>query len=239
MNLQSLTWRLKMWGIPLLVVWLLRLFHATFRIRVVGGEHLERLTREKKAFLLGIWHENVLFSPILYRNRKLAVVVSASDDGELITRVVQRFGNTTVRGSSTRGGRKALQDLRDHIRKGGSGAVTPDGPLGPALKVKTGIVSAAQATGAVIVPAHYEANRSWLLAKTWDQTRIPKPFCRLVVRFGEPVAIPADLKPDAFEETIAAVEAALLANRAACRALVTPADGLASPAPDASSDPAR
>lgn len=214
-----------MWSIPLLVSWLLRLLRATYRVQVIGGEHLERLTREKQPFILGIWHENVIFSPVLYRNRNIAVVVSASDDGELITRVVQRFGNTTVRGSSTRGGRKALQDLREHIRAGGSGAITPDGPVGPPLKMKPGLVAAAQATGAVILPAHYDADRYWLLHKTWDQTRIPKPFSRLFVRFGNPISVSPDLKPEAFETLSAGVEAALLANRETCRALVTRADG--------------
>lgn len=226
MRLMPRAWkeRLQLWLIPWLVYIIVRAIYATTRVKVHGAENRKSLQDQKTPYLLAIWHENVFFAPILCRGWNIGIVISASKDGEMITRLVRRFGHFAFRGSSTRGGRAALTALRRHLQSGGSGAITPDGPVGPRHKVKAGLVSAAQNTGTPILPWHYEAERQWVLHKTWDKHKIPKPFSTIHVRMGEPLWVGKDLAGDAFEQEAERIEAALLTNSNACIALTASAN---------------
>ncbi len=211
--------RLQLWLIPWLVYVIVRLIYATVRVKVHGGEHRKAFLDRKAPYLLAIWHENVFFAPILCRGWNIGIVISASKDGEMITRLVNRFGHFAFRGSSTRGGRAALAGLRRHLASGGSGAITPDGPVGPRHKVKAGLISAAQSTKTPILPWHYEAERQWVLHKTWDKHKIPKPFSIVHVRMGEPIHVDQDLPANQFDGEVDRIEKLLLANSQACVAL--------------------
>lgn len=209
--------KLLLWLVPLLVVTLQRLLGLTSRRVEIGREGLDQLRKAGRPWIYAIWHTNVLYSPYLNRGQGVAVMISASRDGELIARTVKRLGNTTIRGSTSRGGIAALKALVAHLRGGQPAAITPDGPRGPAFKLQAGIVTAAQVSGVPIVPFHYECTRQWIAKKAWDQHRIPKPFTTFVVSYGEPISIPADLTADEFEEMIVNVEKRLLENMEACR----------------------
>ena len=210
--------RVLIWALPLLVSLIELGFNLTFRKRWVGRERFEALTQKDPRFILGIWHTNVLYSPLFLRGRNIAVMVSNSKDGEYITRVVERFGNCTVRGSSTRGGGLAMRHALTVLRAGGAVAITPDGPTGPVYKVKPGIATMAQSTGAPVVPFHYEADRQWLL-RSWDQHRLPKPFANIVLRFGDPIFVTPEYANDplAFAQVI---EDAMKENMRICQQMV-------------------
>ena len=68
-----------------------------------------------------------------------------------------------------------------------------DGPRGPARKLKRGMVALAKNTGALFLPVACSGNRLITFPKAWDRTIIPKPFSRVTIAFGDPVAIPSDL----------------------------------------------
>lgn len=143
------------------------------------------------------WHRCVLPSVWVFRKRKLAVMTSQSHDGEYIARVIEHYGFVAVRGSSSRGGQRALLEMRRIVAAGGGVAFTIDGPRGPRYVAKRGPVLLARETGVGIVPFYVALDRAWVL-NTWDRFMIPKPFARAHVRAATRISVP----PDADEATM-------------------------------------
>ncbi|MCB1173995.1 MAG: lysophospholipid acyltransferase family protein [Leptospiraceae bacterium] len=183
----------------------------------LDAHYFHSLYDQKKPFILSIWHTNVLCSPYLNRQRNIAVLISASKDGDYINRVVHRLGNTSIRGSTSRRSVAALKGIIKHLRSGYPVAITPDGPRGPAFALQPGIIIAAQKAGVPIIPFHYECTRQWV-AKSWDEHRIPKILGTFVCSYGAPIEIPAQLSADEFEARRQAVEKAMMANTHRARA---------------------
>ncbi|PJZ50448.1 lysophospholipid acyltransferase family protein [Leptospira saintgironsiae] len=210
---ESFKRRFLVWLVPTIVVFLQRIIGLTSRKVELGKEHFNSLYPLKKPFILCVWHTNVLYSPYLNKNRKLAVLISESKDGDFITGVVHRFGNGSIRGSSSKGGSKALKAMIVHLRKNLPAAFTPDGPRGPAWIVQPGVIAAAQVSQVPILPFHYECTKQWIAEKSWDKHRIPKPFTTFVISYGEPIMIPRDLDEAGFERERLKVEKAMLENK--------------------------
>ena len=158
--------------------------------------------------IYAVWHGRILLLPHLYGRRGCRVLASRSRDGEVVARWIARFGLVPVRGSSSRGGGEALRRLARALRDGGEVVVVPDGPTGPREVLKPGVIALAHLTGAPIVPMALGASRDWRL-RSWDEFRIPKPFARCVMRFGEPIRVSPDADRAALEAARKDVEAAL------------------------------
>ncbi|MDF3818492.1 lysophospholipid acyltransferase family protein [Leptospira sp. 96542] len=201
------------WLLPLIAVWLQRLIGITSKFVVLSNLQYEDLFKNKKPFIYSIWHTNVLYSPYLHRGKHVAVMISESKDGDFINQVVHRFGNTSIRGSSSKGGSKALKAMIQHLKQGHPAAFTPDGPRGPAFVLQPGIIAAAQVSQVPIIPFHYECTRQWILERAWDKHRVPKPFTTFVVSYGEPIYIPRNLDEVQFEDVRNQVEIAMIENR--------------------------
>lgn len=167
---------------------LIRLLAMTWRIEVRNGEHIGLLRANRKPFIFALWHGQLL--PLLWhhRNQGIALVISEHRDGERIARVATGMGYTLVRGSSTRGGGRALIQLSRVLQSGGEAAITPDGPRGPARSVAQGVLVAAQRSGAAILPIGVTSSRAWRL-RSWDSFMIPKPFARVTVGYSRPIYI--------------------------------------------------
>lgn len=166
----------------------LRLLGRTLRVKrdeaAVGS-----LWAARAPVIYAVWHGRVLLLPYLYGHRGCHVLASRSHDGELVARWIRRFGLEPVRGSSTRGGGLALRLLTRALRHGHEVVVVPDGPTGPREVLKPGVITLARLSGAPIVPLAVGASREWRL-DSWDEFRVPKPFARCVMRFGEPIRVP-------------------------------------------------
>lgn len=185
----------------------LRALARTLRIRREEGA-VAALWAARTPVIYAVWHGRVLLLPYLYGPRGCCVLASRSRDGELVARWIARFGLVPIRGSSTRGGSEALRQLARELREGGEVVVVPDGPTGPREVAKPGVVALARLTGAPIVPIAVGASREWRL-DSWDGFRIPRPFARCVVRFGEPLRVRPDADRAALEAARKDVEAAL------------------------------
>lgn len=168
----------------------LRALGATLRVRREEAA-VTALWAARVPVIYAVWHGRLLLLPYLYGHRGSRVLASRSRDGELVTRLVRRFGLEPVRGSSTRGGGEALRLLARALRRGHEVVVVPDGPRGPREVLKPGVIALARLSGAPIVPMAVGASREWRL-RSWDEFRIPKPFARCVMRFGEPIRVAAD-----------------------------------------------
>lgn len=133
------------------------------------------------------WHRNILPLAFSRRGEEIVVMISSSRDGELIAGPVEVLGFQTTRGSSTRGGSKAVRELIRLSRKH-SIVIVPDGPKGPSMRMKPGVVHIARYTGLPVVPVGVDIESEWTL-RSWDRFRIPKPFSRIRVIYGDPVMI--------------------------------------------------
>jgi hypothetical protein len=141
----------------------------------------------------------------------LYILISQSRDGELINRIVKRFNNHSVRGSSSKGGIQALKVLIKIAREGKRILITPDGPRGPAFKLQPGIITLASQTGIPIIPFHHESIKQ-KKAKSWDAMRIPALFNTIIVSYGEPIFIPPNLDEQIFEHYRQLVENRMMEN---------------------------
>jgi lysophospholipid acyltransferase (LPLAT)-like uncharacterized protein len=175
-RLLGLTWRIDRRGL------------ASFDARIAAGERC----------VFAFWHARMFPLVFTHQNRAIVVLISRHHDGELIARIIEQLGFRTARGSSTRGGEEGARDLLRYAGERALLAITPDGPRGPAEKVKPGLAWIASRSGLPVVPVATAARSAWVF-RSWDRFRIPKPFTRVVVSYGEPIRIPADADGDALE----------------------------------------
>lgn len=187
--------------------WALRLLGGTMRIRR-EEQAVARLWTTGTPIIYVVWHARLLLLPYLYRDRGLWVLISRSRDGEMVAGLARRFGFTVVRGSSSRGGAGGLRSLARALSEGHSVVVVPDGPRGPSESVKPGVVALARLSGAPVVPLALAASAEWR-ARSWDSFRVPKPFARCVVLFGDPVRVTPQPGRAADESARKEIEAAL------------------------------
>jgi len=166
----------------------IRLLGMTVRFEVRGYENLEAIESSGRHPIYACWHDRIFLSTYFWRKRGLVVMISRSRDGEYIARTVQRFGYGTIRGSSSRGGSKALVGMIKSMRTGLSMVFTVDGPRGPRYEVKAGPILLAKKTGNPIMPFVVEAKSSWT-AGSWDKMQIPRPFTKALVVIGEPIYV--------------------------------------------------
>jgi lysophospholipid acyltransferase (LPLAT)-like uncharacterized protein len=194
-----------------------QLLRVTYRVAVVGQANRADAAKQHAngSFCLALWHEQLFGSIMAHAGQHFAPLASLSEDGELVTFVMNRLGFNTVRGSSSRGGEAARDGLVEVTSKGWFTAVTVDGPRGPRRRVKGGVVDVARRSGVAVVPLATVADRVWVLRKSWDQFKIPKPFARVVVSYGTPVAVPAETQGLAFGAAKAAIKDGLAAAEAA------------------------
>lgn len=165
-----------------------RLLARTWRIEVLGAERWNRALEGTRPYVLLSWHEALL--PVMWhhRGRGIAALVSEARDGEYLAGFARSLGYLLIRGSSRRGGGKALLRAIRALRAGTPIGVTPDGPRGPRRVVKPGALAAAERGNALIVPVHADSRPAWR-AGSWDGFLIPPPFARVRVAYGEPFAV--------------------------------------------------
>lgn len=188
--------------------WVVRLLGMTWRVRCHPKEGAAGV-RARGAAVYAVWHGRMLVPAYVLRNCGTAVMISRHADGEVIARIIERLGFTTVRGSSTRGGAAALHDALRHLQEGGSAAFTPDGPKGPLETVHPGAVYAAARAGVPLIPVGIATPGAKQL-RSWDRFRIPKPFGRVGLFMAEPLHFSeADIEGPALEAACARLADAL------------------------------
>lgn len=178
---------------------LIRLLARSWRLRTEGFEGVDRLIGEGRGMVLALWHGEMLGPLIAMRGRPVAILISSHRDGEIIARIAAGFGYASVRGSSSRGGGRALLEIVRRLQAGGIVAVTPDGPRGPRHSFAGGTVVAAQRAEVPVIALRMEVSSAWTL-RSWDRFTIPKPFARVVVRASAPTLVEATTMADSERE---------------------------------------
>ncbi|MBS1766888.1 MAG: lysophospholipid acyltransferase family protein [Acidobacteria bacterium] len=175
--------------VPFLGAYLLKLWMATLRVRVLGDEALREIVDRDERFILTFWHRRLVMMPLAYPFRRkhqgVAILASDSRDGERSTATWAYFRIHAVRGTASDDGAKALVRMIRAVKEGWDFGITPDGPRGPRQRLKPGVLALARKTGAWIVPVCVAADHAVTL-KTWDRMVLPLPFSEVTVRYGAP-----------------------------------------------------
>jgi len=182
---------------------------STLRWRTEGLERLDEVVRRGRQPIMAFWHGRILPATYYFRGRGIVVITSENFDGEWIAGIIERFGYGTARGSTSRGGQRALRQLKRDLMAGKPAGFTVDGPRGPARVAQPGAIWLAKASGNPVVPFHCEADRYWTL-NSWDRTQIPKPFSTVAVVVGEPFEVPPDADAHAIEAALRELERRLI-----------------------------
>ncbi|MCF6150494.1 MAG: lysophospholipid acyltransferase family protein [Candidatus Kuenenia sp.] len=188
--------KLKFYITGILGCLLIRVLLFTLRIDHEPKGSLEKLKKTQNIF--AIWHCTLLCLVYMGRNANIQVLISQHTDGEYIASVIKRIGFGVIRGSTTRGGARALKALVDKAKAGYSLAITPDGPRGPRYVVQAGCIYLAKKTGIPLLPVTVGLSNYWKLP-SWDEFRIPKPFSRALILYGDPFFVPSQLSEEEME----------------------------------------
>jgi lysophospholipid acyltransferase (LPLAT)-like uncharacterized protein len=154
------------------------------------------------------WHGRTLIPANYFRNRSYWALVSLSNDGEMQSKIFEKYGFQIARGSTGRGGVKGALQMARKVKEGGVLAFTPDGPRGPTHKVQLGVILMAEKSGAPIIPVGVSASRRWLI-KSWDSYMVPRPFSKAYWVYGDPIYVPNNLDEAARDHFAELVEIAL------------------------------
>lgn len=166
----------------------------TWRCRVLGREHYDGLVAQGQPFIFSIWHDNILAPIFVHRAQGIRPMVSHHRDGEMIARLLARFGYAPIRGSSTRGGNDAFHEMVRELSTAPC-AMMPDGPRGPRHVYKPGTILIASRARARLLPMTFDARRKHVF-KSWDRMKLPLPFARVIIRYGAPIEVPGMLDED-------------------------------------------
>jgi lysophospholipid acyltransferase (LPLAT)-like uncharacterized protein len=168
---------------------LLDLLARSWRVEVRNAEGWRSLHAAGKPQIVAFWHGEILGCAWFLRHQRITTMVSEHSDGEIIARLVARWGIDSVRGSTSRGAGRVLLQMIRLVEDGTGFAITPDGPRGPAGVPQSGALLASVRTGAPIFPIRIKASRAWRM-RSWDRFMIPKPFARVTVTLGAPWVAP-------------------------------------------------
>ena len=169
-----------------------------------GAQH----TLDERPLIASFWHSCMIPATYIFRDMGIRVMSSDSYDGQYMGRIIHKFGFVAVKGSSSRNAVRALLGLRRALEEGWTVAFTLDGPRGPRHKVKPGPVALARSSGLAMTMFHAAVDKAWVL-NSWDRLMIPKPFSRVLVRFGKLIPVPKDATDEDLERYTAELQASL------------------------------
>ncbi|MDW8190267.1 MAG: DUF374 domain-containing protein [Pseudobdellovibrionaceae bacterium] len=168
---------------------LYRLISITWKIQVIEPESLKERLKSHAPCIFSHWHGDELALLPLVRRYRVGALVSQSKDGEIMNTFLKLLGAWTIRGSSSRGGSRALLSLIRHIKNTGANcSFAVDGPRGPRHQVKPGIFQLQKKLHPAQVPifaAGVAVNSYWQFDRSWNKAILPKPFAHIVIHWTE------------------------------------------------------
>lgn len=176
--------------LPFVSPTLLRALSRSWKLELHGTEHLQA-AYDAGGLVITFWHGRMLLPISTHAHAGYSVLVSPSDDGGLVTTLLDRFGYEVVRGSTNKSPARAARELLGRLSRGGRIALTPDGPRGPRHSMNPGPAWMAKESGYPIVPMGFGCDRAWYL-RSWDRFTIPRFGARVAIVYGELVRVPPD-----------------------------------------------
>jgi len=184
---------------PYCGVLLVKLLSATYRVRIVDPENETDILESSGCLIYASWHQRFFPGITFFSTRKpISIIISKSRDGEMAARAVDVLGWHPVRGSSSKGGKEALKEIKALGSSNYKIGHIVDGPKGPFGKIKPGLIRIAQYAELPIVPTITSGQNRWVF-NSWDRFMVPKPFSRVIIRFGRSIHVPREMNTDEFE----------------------------------------
>ncbi len=171
----------------------------SYRYRAYNDEFLYS---QKGPFLFALFHSAQMLVASYRAPFRTNILVSLSKDGEIAASVLRNLGFGIVRGSSSRRGSEALDELVSAVKSGESAAITVDGPRGPLNEVKSGIIRLSLSTGAPVVCVSAAAKPMYRLEKSWDRFMLAPPFAKVCICFSDPIDIKENTETDYYKKLI-------------------------------------
>ncbi len=173
--------------------------------KIKNGEPLRKLNAEGEKFVVAFWHGKMLFGWYFFKNKGFAGLTSQSKDGDILAALLQKWGYSVVRGSSSKGGSEALNNILAEINSGKCVSMTPDGPKGPPHIMKAGAAVAAKKSGVPLILMGISYKRKTRL-RSWDRFEIPHPFSFIKVVFSDPIYFDPTLSKEGLAEMLPKLE---------------------------------
>ncbi len=170
----------------------------TYKIKLNIPDATKKIIYGKSAFVIAFWHGTMLANWYVNRNKNIIALVSPSKDGELLSKILYRWGYILQRGSSNKSGKESLDLLIEKAKNNCSIALTPDGPRGPEKEFKAGAVIIAKKGNLPLILVGVKNKNLYRFKKSWDKFEFPKPFSKIVLNYSEPITIKNDIS---YEET--------------------------------------
>ncbi len=174
-----------------LLVGIIAVLGLTTRKVWINRSYLEALQEEGQNFILGIWHNSIIFLIFPLRALRLTVLASRSRDGQNIARVAEAFGIQSVAGSTSDGAFAGIREMIRLLRDGRNVTIMPDGPRGPRYVLKDGAIALARRNNVPIIPVAF-AGRKMFEFSSWDRMKLPHPFSKVAIYVGNPIWIGRD-----------------------------------------------
>ena len=193
-----------------LAIFLLRVITFTCKVQYINKRYIDEFLLGDKKVVITTWHRCAIYFIFKYGFLHPMVLFSSSKDGDLLADFARKAGIIPARGSSTRGGKEGSGQMLKFLHtRGRVVATVADGPQGPALRAKPGLVRIAQRSGVRLMPMTWSADKVWMLVKAWDKMIIPKPFSRIVISALEPYFIPKEAEGVEFDNYVKGMERTL------------------------------
>lgn len=180
----------------------------TLKLKFENDVPLKKALEENQNLIAAFWHGKMLIPWYIFRNKKIAAIVSQSKDGEILSRLLKSWNYELIRGSSNIGGKEALEMMQSKMEENFSIAITPDGPTGPANRMKAGAVVLAKKTGnpLFLIGVSYKKIKQF---NSWDKFQLPLPFSAVEIVISDPIYIEAYLSYEETSEKILEIETKL------------------------------
>lgn len=193
---------ISVWLISKLIWAYMAICGRTIRWTLEGEEQAKAEWAKNPSLIIVAWHSTIMALPSGWNRfiRKwpgqkahTAMLISLSKDGEPVAKAISYMGLESIRGSSahkkknkSKGGFQAVKEALTMLRTGAAICITPDGPRGPAEEAQIGPIILAQRANVPIIP-YAIVTRPERRLSTWDRFRIPFPFTRGAIVFGDAI----------------------------------------------------
>ena len=195
--------------IPYLLFGLVYLWCMTLRSKNMNEEEENHFKNLTGPYILTLWHGRIFYLfYYLRRHPDYFLLISPSEDGDLLARLAWLMGYSVIRGSTYKKAVSAARSLIKVLRRNQRIIIIADGSRGPRCVAQPGSVQLAGITGAPIFPMTFGAKNKVIL-NSWDQFAIPLPFTRCTLNFSSPISLSQKSSEQTIEEKRLELENAL------------------------------
>lgn len=176
--------------LPYLAYLLLQVWCRTLRVTNLSPENEDYFENLPGRYIMTHWHSRIFFLLFYFRGRKdWNILVSPSQDAEVLARLGVLLGYTVVRGSSYKNTLAASKELLKALKRDERVVVVADGSRGPRHVAQVGSVQLSRITGAPLIPMTFGASPRYEF-NSWDRFVLPLPFSKCTLNFATPITLP-------------------------------------------------